>query len=57
MLQQVVDAIDAGSDPVALVGSSLGGFVAVQAALQHPSAYRPSGPARAGARLCGNRPP
>ena len=37
MVAQIVDAIDAGSDPVALVGSSLGGFVAVQAALQRPS--------------------
>ncbi len=37
MVAQVVHAIDAGTDPVALIGSSLGGFVAVQAALQRPS--------------------
>jgi pimeloyl-ACP methyl ester carboxylesterase len=37
MLAQIAQAIDAGPDPVALVGSSLGGFVAVQAALQRPS--------------------
>jgi pimeloyl-ACP methyl ester carboxylesterase len=35
MLKQAGDAIDAADDPVALIGSSLGGFVAVQAALQH----------------------
>jgi uncharacterized protein len=35
MLKQAGDAIDATDDPVALIGSSLGGFVAVQAALQH----------------------
>ena len=35
MLKQAGDAIDAVVDPVALIGSSLGGFVAVQAALQH----------------------
>ena len=32
MLKQAGDAIDAAGDPVALIGSSLGGFVAVQAA-------------------------
>jgi pimeloyl-ACP methyl ester carboxylesterase len=37
MVAQIVDAIDAGGDPVALIGSSLGGFVAVQAALQRSS--------------------
>jgi hypothetical protein len=37
MLAQVADRIDAGSGPVVLIGSSLGGFVAVQAALQHPA--------------------
>jgi pimeloyl-ACP methyl ester carboxylesterase len=38
MVAQVVDAIDSGEDdPVALIGSSLGAFVAVQAALQRPS--------------------
>jgi pimeloyl-ACP methyl ester carboxylesterase len=35
MLKQAGDAIDAAADPVALIGSSLGGFVAVQAALKH----------------------
>ena len=34
MLKQAGDIIDA-SDPVLLIGSSLGGFVAVQAALEH----------------------
>jgi pimeloyl-ACP methyl ester carboxylesterase len=34
-LKQAGDAIDAAGDPVALIGSSLGGFVAVQAALEH----------------------
>jgi pimeloyl-ACP methyl ester carboxylesterase len=34
MLAQVAEAIDAAEGPVALIGSSLGGFVAVQAALQ-----------------------
>jgi pimeloyl-ACP methyl ester carboxylesterase len=37
MVAQVVGAIDAGAGPVALIGSSLGAFVAVQAALQRPS--------------------
>jgi pimeloyl-ACP methyl ester carboxylesterase len=37
MLAQVGDAITARDEQVALVGSSLGGFVAVQAALQHPT--------------------
>jgi pimeloyl-ACP methyl ester carboxylesterase len=37
MVAQIAQAIDAGTDAVALVGSSLGGFVAVQAALQRPS--------------------
>ena len=37
MLRQVGDAIDRLSPgPVALIGSSLGGFVAVQSALRHP---------------------
>jgi pimeloyl-ACP methyl ester carboxylesterase len=37
MLDQVRDAVAAGpAGPVALIGSSLGGFVAVQAALQQP---------------------
>ena len=35
MLKQAGDAIDAADDPVALIGSSLGGFVAVQAAVEH----------------------
>ncbi len=35
MLSQVGDVIGPGSEPVALIGSSLGGFVAIQAALQH----------------------
>ena len=35
MLAQASDAIGRGPEPVALVGSSLGGFVAVQAALRH----------------------
>jgi pimeloyl-ACP methyl ester carboxylesterase len=38
MVRQIVGAIDAAPDPVALIGSSLGGFVAVQAALQRPPA-------------------
>jgi pimeloyl-ACP methyl ester carboxylesterase len=37
MLGQVSDCIDSGTDPVVLVGSSLGGFVAVHAAQQHPT--------------------
>jgi pimeloyl-ACP methyl ester carboxylesterase len=37
MLGQVGDVIDAGGGEVALVGSSLGGFVAVQAAVQRPA--------------------
>jgi pimeloyl-ACP methyl ester carboxylesterase len=37
MLGQVGEAIGAAAEPVALIGSSLGGFVAVQAALQHPA--------------------
>jgi uncharacterized protein len=37
MVAQVLSAIDAGAGPVALIGSSLGAFVAVQAALQRPS--------------------
>jgi pimeloyl-ACP methyl ester carboxylesterase len=37
MVAQVVAAIDAGTGPVALIGSSLGAVVAVQAALQRPS--------------------
>ena len=37
MLTQAGDAIAGGTDAVALVGSSLGGFVAVQAALQNPT--------------------
>jgi pimeloyl-ACP methyl ester carboxylesterase len=37
MVAQVVGAIDAGAGPVALIGSSLGAFVAVQAALQRPA--------------------
>lgn len=38
MVGQVVAKVDAGPGPVALIGSSLGGFVAVQAALQRPDA-------------------
>jgi uncharacterized protein len=37
MLSQIGGAIEQGDEPVALIGSSLGGFVAVQAALQHPA--------------------
>ena len=37
MLAQVGDVIAAHDEPVALLGSSLGGFVAVQAALQPPA--------------------
>lgn len=37
MLQQVGAAIDAASAPVMLIGSSLGGFVAVHAAAQFPA--------------------
>jgi hypothetical protein len=36
MVGQVAHAIDAGGGPVALIGSSLGAFVAIQAALQRP---------------------
>lgn len=36
MLGQVSDRIGSGTGPVVLIGSSLGGFVAVHAALQHP---------------------
>ena len=36
MLRQVTDAIDPVSGPVVLIGSSLGGFVAVQSALARP---------------------
>jgi len=35
MLKQAGDAIDVAGEPVALIGSSLGGFVAVQAAVEH----------------------
>ena len=35
MLKQAGDAIDAAGEPVALIGSSLVGFVAVQAAVEH----------------------
>ena len=35
MLQQVQEAVSASAEPLAVIGSSLGGFVAVQAALQH----------------------
>jgi pimeloyl-ACP methyl ester carboxylesterase len=35
MLQQAGAAIDAGDEPVVVIGSSLGGFVAVQMALRH----------------------
>ena len=35
MLKQAEEAIAGASDPVVLIGSSLGGFVAVQAALEH----------------------
>jgi uncharacterized protein len=35
MLQQVSGVIESTADPLAIIGSSLGGFVAVQAALQH----------------------
>ncbi len=35
MLRQVAGLIDRAPEPVMLIGSSLGGFVAVQAALQH----------------------
>jgi pimeloyl-ACP methyl ester carboxylesterase len=37
MVTQVVGAIDAGAGEVALIGSSLGAFVAVQVALQRPA--------------------
>lgn len=37
MLIQAGEAIRRGPEPIALIGSSLGGFVAVQAALQHPT--------------------
>jgi pimeloyl-ACP methyl ester carboxylesterase len=36
MLSRAGDAIGRGTDPAVVIGSSLGGFVAVQAALQHP---------------------
>jgi pimeloyl-ACP methyl ester carboxylesterase len=35
MLKQAGDAIDAAGEPITLIGSSLGGFVAVQAAVEH----------------------
>jgi uncharacterized protein len=37
MVAQVVAALDQGEGPAAIIGSSLGGFVAVQAALQRPA--------------------
>ena len=37
MLREVTGAIDGGSGPVALMGASLGAFVAVQAALARPA--------------------
>jgi uncharacterized protein len=37
MVAQVVGAVEQGAGPAALIGSSLGGFVAVQAALQRPA--------------------
>jgi hypothetical protein len=37
MVAQVLAALDAGDAPAAVIGSSLGGFVAVQAALQRPA--------------------
>jgi uncharacterized protein len=37
MLQQVRNLLATHADPVVVIGSSLGGFVAVQAALEHPS--------------------
>jgi pimeloyl-ACP methyl ester carboxylesterase len=37
MVGQVVAGMDARTGPVALIGSSLGGFVAVQAAMQRPN--------------------
>lgn len=41
MVRQVGTALDsAGDGPVALIGSSLGGFVAVQAALNYPQVQR-----------------
>ena len=71
MIEQVTAAIDALPDgPVALIGSSLGGFVAVQVALRRPSRidrlvllapaldFGPStssGPSRAESRDGGNR--
>jgi pimeloyl-ACP methyl ester carboxylesterase len=36
MLGQVANAIDASTEPLCVIGSSLGGFVAVQAARLHP---------------------
>jgi uncharacterized protein len=40
MLQQVGDAIEAVGEPVTVIGSSLGGFVAVQAAVQYGARVR-----------------
>jgi pimeloyl-ACP methyl ester carboxylesterase len=37
MLNQVADAIGASSEPVVLIGSSLGGFVGVQTAIDRPA--------------------
>ncbi len=37
MLGQVRELLGSGTDPVALIGSSLGGFVAIQAAQQQPA--------------------
>jgi pimeloyl-ACP methyl ester carboxylesterase len=36
MIEQVSRALEASAEPVVLIGSSLGGFVAVQVALKHP---------------------
>ena len=37
MLQQVTGVLESSTDPLAIIGSSLGGFVAIQAALARPA--------------------
>ena len=70
MLDQVGRALESSPEPAVLIGSSLGGFVAVQTALKHPDRVarlvllapaldfgpsRRSGPSRASSRDGGNR--
>jgi pimeloyl-ACP methyl ester carboxylesterase len=55
MLGQVGTAIGAGAGPVTLVGSSLGGFVAIQAALQHSARVQRLVLLAPALDFCGNR--